>query len=1080
MRITTTNWLTSWAVALCWLLMVAVPVLADPLLPPVRFRMEHIGVANGLTQGSVYYIHRDSRGFMWFGTQDGLNCYDGHQFRTYRADAHRAGSIRGINIFGIVEDPSGDLWIGTEEGLNHYDRLHDRFTCYYASAPRPAGPGTTAGSPRPKPDRTLPFYADTNELLYLSESQGLVSANYHTRTKRILDPTLKPKREYDLQSSTTRTPAGDVWLHAESGLIRYNLAERKAYHYFSNRPDNVFGSPQLVLSFHIDQSNVAWIGTATGLIRFDYRAGLGRLYALAGSEAPTPIYSIDDDTFGRLWLGTQQRGVLYFDTRTRLFGTVETPPNNTLLLARFEISKLMVDGQGIIWANIDPDGLVKMIPDDFVFSGTVKNYQVKQGPPEQQLGNYTVRCFAEYAITPADKQRLQLPLWVGNEAGIDVLDPQTGQVLRRYLTNILRSDLPMHNHVKRLYADPYGRLWVGTAGGAYLFHPRDESFELLPFSPSSSTTTTGDSPTNYARNLVALSPDTLLAATETGLYLMSLAQRRWQKRPELAGETIHALHWQAGSRRLWVGTSLNGFVCYQLPPVGSSAPWRRVLSGLPGYTVHYVHQDPARHTVWLATDRGLAALTDSTRQIRLYTERDGLANSFIYTVLSDSNNNLWMSTNRGITRFDVNNANFKNFGLSDGLQGLEFNGNAYLKTRQGYLYFGGVNGFNACRPEQYHSTRTNPAVYFYNLRINEERPTGWPVISERKELNLRPSQNTFSLEFSAVDYLSSGNNRYAYKLTGYDADWVENDERNYVRYANVPPGTYTLEVRAANKDGHWSNRVQRLVIRIDPPFWRTWPFIIGLLMLLTGIVLYWVRYREEQIRQQQAAQLRLAFDVQEQVKKDIARDLHDEIGTRLATLKLYTTQMARYAGDDDAPRSLRNAINGLINDTISDVRDLLRELNPRTLEQYGFGPALEELLERISGTGAIQTHLVLDENLPRLPTNTETMLYRIVQELVNNTLKHANATQIDIICRFREDRLQLTYADNGQGFAYEKTHQGLGIGNIESRVAMLQGTIQWQTEAGKGTSVMLLVPLPYADGKTRRAQTSMKIPSVSG
>jgi signal transduction histidine kinase len=356
---------------------------------------------------------------------------------------------------------------------------------------------------------------------------------------------------------------------------------------------------------------------------------------------------------------------------------------------------------------------------------------------------------------------------------------------------------------------------------------------------------------------------------------------------------------------------------------------------------------------------------------------------------------------------------------------------------------------------------------------------GQGVISELKELRLSPSENTFSLEFSALDYLSNGSNRYAYKLAGYDADWVEAGERNYVRYANVPPDTYTLEVRAANKDGHWSNRVQRLTIRIDPPFWRTVPFVLGLILALSGLVYYWVRRREEQIRQQQSAQLRLSFDVQEQVKKDIARDLHDEIGTRLATLKLYTTQMARYAGDDDAPRSLRNAINGLINDTISDVRDLLRELNPRTLEQYGFGPALEELLERITQTGAIQTHLVLDDQMPRLPTNTETMLYRIVQELVNNTLKHANATQIDITCRYREDRLQLTYADNGQGFSYEKALQGLGIGNIESRVAMLQGSIQWQAEVGKGTSVLLLVPLPYADGKTRRTQTSIKIPSVS-
>jgi signal transduction histidine kinase/ligand-binding sensor domain-containing protein len=1072
---TTMRLLRQWGFALCWLL--GNMALADPLLPPVHFRIEHIGVANGLTQGSVYFMHKDSRGFMWFGTQDGLNRYDGQRFLTYRAGDRRTGSLRGDNVLGIVEDPSGNLWIGTEEGLNRYDRLNDRFTCFYTrTSPAPGSART-----KPTPDRVLPFYADANELLYLSDAEGLVSANYHTQTKRVLDPTLKPSRDYDLQSSTVRTPVGDVWLHAESGLVRYNLAERKAYRYFSSHAANIFGSPQRVFSFFIDQSNVAWIGTANGLIRFDYRAGIARAYPVAGTTSPGPIYSIDDDTFGRLWLGTQQRGILYFDIRTRLYGTLEHPGEDKKLLSRFEISKLFVDNHGIVWANIDPDGVVKLVPDAFVFSGIARNFQAKQNPEEQQLSNYTIRGFAEYAVTPADRQRSLPPLWVGNEAGIDVLDPQTGQVLRRYLTHVSHSSLPMHNAIKKLYVDDYSRMWVGTFGGAYLFHPRDESFELLLFDrPQSGTAAAGTQPTNYARTLVTLSPDSILAATENGLYLLSLAQRRWVKRPELANKNLFAFHWQSGARRLWVGTYLNGFVCYQLPPPGSAAPWQQVLHGLPGHTVLHFHDDPARNTVWMGTDRGLAALNRANNQIRLYTERDGLANSFVYSVLTDSNNNLWMSTNRGISRFDVNNANFKNFGLSDGLQGLEFNGNAYLRAKDGSLYFGGINGFNFCHPERYHSTRTNPSVYFYNLRVNEEAVEGQVVISEQKELTLNPSENTFSLEFSALDYLSNGSNRYAYKLTGYDADWVEAGERNYVRYANVSPGTYTLEVRAANKDGHWSNRVQRLTIRIDPPFWRTVPFVLALILALSAIVYYWVRRREELIRQQQSAQLRLSFDVQEQVKKDIARDLHDEIGTRLATLKLYTTQMARYAGDDDAPRSLRNAINGLINDTISDVRDLLRELNPRTLEQYGFGPALEELLERITNTGAIQTHLVLEEHMPRLPTNTETMLYRIVQELVNNTLKHANATQIDITCRYREDRLQLTYADNGQGFSYEKALQGLGIGNIESRVAMLQGTIQWQTEAGKGTSVLIFVPLPYADGKTRRSQTSIKIPSVSG
>ncbi len=1051
------------AIAFCSLLVLYGPALANTPLSPARFRIDHISVTDGLTQGSVYFILKDSRGFMWFGTQDGLNCYDGHRFLTYRPNNRRSGSIRGVNIFGIVEDKEGTIWIGTEEGLNRYDRWKDQFTCFYTSSPKPGV--------KPAPSRTLPFFADDKELLYLSDNEGLVSVDYHTRRKRVIHPDLKPKQEYDLQSSTTRTPNGDVWLHAPTGLLRYNLQEKKLYRYFSNHHDNTFGRPETVFSFHIDADNIVWIGTANSLIRFDYKARTADTYGTLKTAKLGPIYSLAEDQQGRLWVGTQQQGIFYFDKHIRQFGTIDTPSNNTLTINQFEINKIYIDNQGIIWANVDPDGLAKLVPELFSFGGMSKNYQSGRLSDDQRLSSFVIRGFAEFAVTPADKALAKPPVWVGTEAGINVLDQTSWRVLRNYLTTAPRSNFPLHNPIKRLYVDPYKRMWVGTIGGAYLFHPRNESFDLLAF-PAGSARQTGIGE-NFARDMVALSADTLVAATEEGIFQLSLAKRHWQRRPELANQNIFSLYWETPTRRLWVGTYLNGVFCYELPPTGSAAPWRPVMTGLVGYTVLRIHNDPARNTVWFSTDRGLAALNRQTNRMRLYTQRDGLANSFIYGVLSDDRNNLWMSTNRGISRLDVETAQIKNFGMADGLQGLEFNGNALYRTQDGTLLFGGVNGFNSCQPGLYRMARSNPAVHLYNLLVNDAPYVTDAVLNE-SDLKLDYAQNTFSLEFAAIDYLSNTHNRYAYKLSNYDQDWVEAGEKTYVRYANVPPGKYELAVRTANNDGQWSYQIHRLTIEIDQPFWRTIPFILLVLSLVSWGFLLLVKRRENLLREQQAEQLRLAYDIQEQVKRDIAQDLHDEIGTQLATLKLYTSQIAHYLGDDEAPRTLRNAINVIINDTISDVRDLLRELNPRTLEQYGFGPALEELLDRINATGAIQAYMNLDINLTRLTSNTEIMLYRIVQELLNNTLKHANATQIDITCRYRENRIFLTYADNGQGFDYERVRQGLGIGNIESRVAMLKGVIQWQTEHEKGTSVIILIPLLPADKK--QPQEAMKMP----
>lgn len=274
------------------------------------FRIDRIGVKDGLTQGSVYYMLKDSRGFLWFGTQDGLNRYDGHNFQTYRPTLGKnagikPGTIRGINIFGIVEDPDGNLWIGTEEGLNRYDRRHDRFECLFASERKRGQTRLTS--------RTMPFFVNQTELLYLSDAEGLVAYKYRTKQKTIL-VALYPTKEYDLQSSAVRTASGDVWLHASTGLVRYNLNNRTLYRYFSAHPQHLFGPPTAVFSFYIDPDNIAWLGTEKGLIRFDHQQATQQLYARVGTKTISTINSIAADRYGRLWLGTQHDGVVYFDT----------------------------------------------------------------------------------------------------------------------------------------------------------------------------------------------------------------------------------------------------------------------------------------------------------------------------------------------------------------------------------------------------------------------------------------------------------------------------------------------------------------------------------------------------------------------------------------------------------------------------------------------------------------------------------------------------------------------------------------------------------------------------------------------
>jgi signal transduction histidine kinase len=490
--------------------------------------------------------------------------------------------------------------------------------------------------------------------------------------------------------------------------------------------------------------------------------------------------------------------------------------------------------------------------------------------------------------------------------------------------------------------------------------------------------------------------------------------------------------------------------------------------------VLHIRPDPDKKRLWLSSDRGLVALHKGTNKFQLFSERQGLANSFVYGSLADAQGHIWVSTNRGISRITPESRAIKNFALRDGLQGYEFNGNAFYQTATGEFYFGGVNGFNRFRPANFHTSLFNPKVHINSFSVNEEPFSSDRYVGEADRIDLSPDQNTIALDFATIDFFSNGHNNYQYQLKHYDDRWVPSGERTYVRYANLPPGDYVFQVKAANKDGRWSNYTRKLAIHIAHPFWQRPLFLLAALLLL-GLVIYaWLRQRETFIRRQNTERLRLAYDIQEQVKKEIARDLHDEIGTRLATIKLYTTQLTRQVGETPTIISLRTTIFGLINETISDVRNQLRKLNPQTLERHGYVAAVDELFNRINATGIIDMRLDVtglvdakstshaDPLNYRFKPATEVMLYRITQELVNNSLKHANASRITLRIQLQNDRLLLAYTDDGHGFDHDKISQkstGLGLGSIESRVAILKGRTLWQTSPGHGMHILIDVPI---------------------
>ncbi len=976
-------------------------------------QIQHLTVKDGLSQSSPYHMLKDSRGFLWLGTQDGINRFDGHRFRVYKPDARNPYALKGVNIAGIVEDKRGNIWVGTEEGLNRYDRATDRFFLVRTSAQK---------------RRTSPFHATEEELWFSSEGQGIMVYNFKTRKLRQVGKYSYINRDFDFVDWTTYSPFGDIWLQSSKGLVRFDVKKRTYHHYFSGTSQNEYGEACNVYSFVIDRNNIAWLGTEKGLVRFDHQRKQHELFAsISGTEPLGVVFSLAEDHNGQLWLGTQRNGLWTFDKNKHTLQEVNYRINSPESFKNYEFYRIYVDKAGLIWANSDPDGLMKIVPNAtmFVYFG-----QSDPTNPARNLSDLSIRSIGEDA---------RGRIWLGTEGGLDIFDRRKGTIEKRYFTN-------EDNILKYIFRDSRQRMWVGTYGGIMIYDEDDDTFRTFRYNDDPGTRI-------YTRNILELPDRTLLLGTQEGMWTFNPANGAFARVPYLKDHNIFSSFLDSRGV-LWLGSYFDRMYAYKM----SGNRWEKVYEGLNDFNINAIEEDARRGLLWVATEKGLLSFDRDTRKYRLYDEKDGLANSYIYGIVIAPNGNVFMSTNHGIASLNVQTGVVRNFDLEDGLQGYEFNGNAYLRASNGECFFGGVKGLNCFYPSQFHTLTYQPRIHLFNFKVNEEPYSTGTYVDEMNLISLAHNENTISLEFTSIDYYSNGKNYYKYFLEGQDQGWVSAGDRTYARYANLTPGQYTFKVKSANRDGVWSDQERMLLITIRPPFWRTWWFSALYLLAIAGGTFLVAQGRIQHLGRKQKERLKIVLDAQEQERKNIAQDLHDEVGSRLATLKLYVSSLTNYLKESTEAEKIKQEVFNIIHISLVDIRRLLRELSPRTLEQYGYAAAVEELVSRINASD--QVHVTFESRrLPsQLPQSIQTGLYRITQELLNNTIKHAGASEVVISIIPSGDTFSFYYSDNGQGFEYSKASKGLGITNIESRVAVLGGRIEWFSSPGRGLEVTIEVP----------------------
>jgi len=777
---------------------------------------ERISLEEGLSQGTVNCILQDGKGFMWFGTEDGLNRYDGYEFKLFKPDPDDPSAISHFTVWTLFEDSGGVLWVGTWDGLNRYDRETETFVHYKAD---PSKPGSLSDS------NVQAICEDRWGYLWIgTENQGLNRFDRETGT--FSHYLASPGKSGSLSHFSIRClyadPSGALWIGTAFGLNKLDIQKGTFTQYRSTPGDAGSLSHNDVRSLFRDSAGTLWVGTVGGLNRMDPENGTFTRFRHDPADPQSLgndfIWSIGEGEKGTYWIGTYGGGLNRFtpvDGQKPRFTRFRNDPFNPGSISNDVVQVVYRDRSGLLWLGTWGGGVNKYIGPKYKFPHIYRD-------PRQPT------TLANNSIWSIHREPSGA-LWIGTDDGLDRFDPGTRRFKHYRKTPGDRYGLS-NNVIRAIESDRSGTLWVGTFdGGLNRFDRRTERFTHF----KADHQVPGTISSNRVFTIYEDRLETLWVGTEWGLDIYDRKAGRFinylnnpNESSSLSNNSVRSI-FEDSSGTLWIGTDgglnrfdrkRNGFTRYLAEAGNPNSPSSSEILG--------IYESPDKPGVlWFGTyGGGLNKLTRVDETIVHYTEKDGLCNNVVYDILEDADGNLWLSTNRGLSKFDPAAETFKNYDMDDGLQSNEFNIGAACKIPDGQLIFGGINGFNMFYPRQIIDNPHVPPVVITDFQVfNKPVPIGKPfnrrvllerAIDESPGIVLSPKENVFSFKYAALDYLSPAENRYAYMLEGYETAWNHAGTERFITYSNVPNGEYLLRVKGSNNDGVWNEEGVSLKIKI--------------------------------------------------------------------------------------------------------------------------------------------------------------------------------------------------------------------------------------------------------------------------
>lgn len=845
-----------------------------------RIHFNQLTIEHGLPQNTILAITQDDWGFMWFGTEAGLVRYDGYSLKNYTTNSNK-NSLSGNFINVLEKDPSGNLWVGTDsDGLNLYDRDNDQITRIAFTLEENALNSITA------------LEYKSSEQLWLGTSAGVLVKFNPTQGNYQLFSMPKFEDEFLIEINTIEAIDDNIlWLGTNSGIVQFNINDKHFSRVRIPIEDNYLDEKQpTVNAILVDRGNI-WLGTTRGLFYQPKNSTTIKKHALkALSSNLTSEFHIHDLVLNKagLWIATQSQGLIKLDINTRKTSLFKSSPSNRHSINDNTIVSLYSDSNQNIWVGTRGGGINYGNTDSMLFNHLWVNEESR----------------ATYAIL-IDKHN---NLWLSDRQNGIYLKEKSGKDEHFTLYPVTENPADFANQVFYLFEGKQDTIWVGTASGLFKFNSRTKVFSRSKIKQSILEY-------GVIRAIVEDTTGSLWVGSQNGLIKLiedSQQLRQITKgKPSLSisNNTVTAIVVNA-QNNLWIGTKGGGLNFYdqnanRFKQYTFDSNVKNSLSDNDVYSLFIDSKD----LLWVGTPSGLNRYNPETDDFTLYNEKNGLPNNVIYRIEEDNRGALWLSTNKGLSRFDSSQASFINYDTSDGLQHNEFNFAASFRSREGLLYFGGINGFNVFDPMSVLPANIESEVQLTELLIlNKVVDVQTPLNSNsayrgsytldrpiytKHELSLGHLENTVSFEFSSFDFKNSNNKKYAYQLEGLDTDWIETDNKNRrATYTNLPSGQYILKIKTTNNDGTWSKKTRTLKLNVSPaPWFSWWAYSVYGCMAIALIALPIVRQKRK-INDQQNLNTFLDQKVSERTYKikllaDIGREISSSINFELVNESIY-------------------------------------------------------------------------------------------------------------------------------------------------------------------------------------------------